>query len=48
MFHDLSHCNDGWPKSGYVRIISKSVVRVEDSKPIRIIPRGQKKITEYG
>lgn len=36
MNFDLSKCHKEWPEVESVRVISKSVVRIEDSKPIRI------------
>lgn len=44
----LSNCIDKWAKSGRVVIISKSVVSIIDiDKSRKIIPFGQKKLTEY-
>ena len=45
----LSNCIEKFAKSGRVVIISKSVVRINDTyRSKRIIPFGQTKLTEYG
>ena len=48
MKFDLSKCLKKWPTAESVRVISKSVVKIEDSQPIKLVPSGHKQLTEYG
>jgi hypothetical protein len=45
---DLSKCLKEWKNVDSVRVISKSIVKIEDNQPIKRVPSEHKQITENG